>query len=78
LRWLAAAANVSYLATDIRVFLTKGWLRYRSRCRNVSEAAGGGRPVLTRASLLLLVPRQVPELRIAVERIAVTKKEKIQ
>jgi hypothetical protein len=34
--------------------------------------------MLTRASLLLLVPRQVPELRIAVERIAVTKKEKIQ
>src|SRR5258706_12026284 len=31
LRRLAAAANVSYLV-DIRVFLIKGRLRYRSRC----------------------------------------------
>jgi len=32
LRRLAAAANISYLAVDIRVFLIKGRLRYRSRC----------------------------------------------
>src|SRR5260370_12424615 len=31
LRWLAAAANVSCVV-DIRVFLIKGRLRYRSRC----------------------------------------------
>jgi len=37
-------------------------------------AAGGGQPVLNRASLLFPVPRQVPESRIAVERIAVAKK----
>jgi hypothetical protein len=29
---VSTAANVSYLAADIRVFLIKGRLRYRSRC----------------------------------------------
>ena len=38
LRRLAAAANVSYLAADIRVFLIKGRLRYRSRCGKTSRA----------------------------------------
>jgi hypothetical protein len=29
---VSSTANVSYLAVDIRVFLIKGRLRYRSRC----------------------------------------------
>jgi hypothetical protein len=38
LRRLAAAANVTYLAVDVRIFLIKGLLRYRSRCGNIRGA----------------------------------------
>ena len=56
-------------------FSIKGRLRDRSRCRNVSEARlAVAQPVLTRASLLFLVPRQSAGVAIAVDRIAVTKR----
>jgi hypothetical protein len=45
-------------------FSIEGRLTDRSRYRNFSKARPvPAQPVLTRASLLLLVPRQVPELR---------------
>jgi hypothetical protein len=50
LRRLAAAATVSYLAVDIRVFSIKGRLGHRNRCGN-SGAAGCVPQVLTRASV---------------------------
>jgi hypothetical protein len=43
LRRLAASANVSHLAVDVLVFLIKGLLRYKSRCRNI----GGARLAVT-------------------------------
>ena len=35
---LAAAAHVTYLAVDVRIFLIKGLLRCRSRCGNIRGA----------------------------------------
>jgi len=54
---------VRYLAIDIRVYY-QGSARGGSRCRNFSEGRlAVAQPVLTRASLLFIVSRQVPESR---------------
>ena len=70
MRRLAAAANVSYLAIDIRVFY-QGQLTDRSR-----YAAGAGLTGAYQGLVTVSCPTPSTGVAIAVDRVAVTKKRK--
>jgi hypothetical protein len=74
LRRLAAAANVSYLAIDIRVFYQGSAERQKSMQKVQRGAAGGGPTGAYQGLVTVSCPAPSTGVAIAVDRIAVTKR----